>query len=305
MSHLDRKPQIPSAPLARTGTLSGALGLALAFVLVPAACTSTEAVTSKGDAPAEGPAASDPGAIVEAEPGEPAGDQDGPRYLIGAVEETGIHHCPPPKHDIEWIELRPQLGFTSIWNTNEEQIASLLGKPAIATGREAAAPQRPALDVPLTPCPEMQMRSDWRMGPHGMRVRHGNGSGITSFKVQMLRELTELRARVEGDQVIIEFENPVPSKLEDVKLVLHYEGCYGKPGSRNETFDAGDLDRGATASHGFPTFGEKVEDAPNVRGRKGRHAAHSLRITATSDEAAFDFDVKLRNLGAQVDCPPT
>lgn len=86
---------------------------------------------------------------------------------------------------------------------------------------------------------------------------------------------------------------------------VHYEGCYGKPGTRSQTATADKgLVPGETVAGRFPITVTDHDD-PRLGGRrgKGEHRAHSVEIRASGKNVYFDADIPLSMYGIDVDCP--
>jgi hypothetical protein len=240
-------------------------------------------------------------APVEPEP-TPVATADGPEYFIGVAGQTGIPHCPDGKQ--EWLGISPTIGFIGVGGPGSENLEKLIDRPVLARGSAGSRPgPRPSATEPI-PCMVMQMRSDWVLTPRGIVVDDGNGPNIEYFNTTSVRALDELTIRREGSEIVVELRNPLPFAIAELGMAMHYEGCYGKPGSRTIQRSPDPLAAGETRTNRFPLFAEQEDDGAHGAGRE--HAAHSLALTGNlSGEATvhLDLDVKLATMGAAVECP--
>ncbi|MFT7623944.1 MAG: hypothetical protein ACI9WU_003130, partial [Myxococcota bacterium] len=146
--------------------------------------------------------------------------------LAGLLTQQGQKQC-LEKWEVKWVDPHWQVGFTRLTGT-AGNLQRLDGKPVLVTGT-VDADFTPPLVKHLGECPIPQMRSDWVESRSGMRIRRTGGSGISRLKQVQVRELTELKVRLDGDEVVVEFANPIDHMMEKLTIRLHYEGCYGKP----------------------------------------------------------------------------
>jgi hypothetical protein len=180
------------------------------------------------------------------------------------------------------------------------ELDALMDLPVLARGSAGPAPARPPLSVEPAPCPVMQMRSDWVNTPRGMRVRRTAGSKAGHFHLTSARRLDELQVVANGDRVTASFENPLPFALTGVRLRMHYEGCYGKPGTTHVESESITLAPGERIEHEFPAM--RTLDPDRVH----RATAVVLEIGGSEGppEAKVwaDLDVSLYRLGVELDC---
>ncbi|MFV8755800.1 hypothetical protein ACNOYE_35055 [Nannocystaceae bacterium ST9] len=268
------------------------------------ACLSVTACMPSDDPP-EQPDAASPApsaAPIEAEPGEVEANAD--EWFLGFVSKTGVEHC-PTESDEQWLAIQSTLGFIA---TSGASLEGWMGKPVLARGRASAGPK---LELPTQPkpCPMMQMRSDWVNTPVGIRLDRGNHPAIEHFTVASVEPLAGLRVTREGEELIVEFENPLPFALAEFGMTLHYEGCYGKPGSTQQSREAKPLAVGERRVERFAIVDEKLPP-PGERkgGRPARfHLARSLELAATPVEGSpplyVDLDAPLASLGLALECP--
>ena len=132
-----------------------------------------------------------------------------------------------------------------------------------------------------------------------MRLRRDPATSLPHFRVDELRPLAELDVRDVDGELAVEFRNPVPVELANVTLVMHYEGCDGKPGTAHETHVVGVLAVGAGTRASFPV----IVQAERGPGRLEPHRASTIQILATGERAHFDLDVRLSSVGATTKCP--
>jgi hypothetical protein len=239
--------------------------------------------------PADPPApAQDGGSAAAAEDEPPGGDT----WLLGVMGQRGAASCPSGMSRT-WLNVVPTIGSVRALGVADDAAEALMGEPVIAFGRPR--PLGTAMpEVEVHPCPPMQMREDWVETPQGIRIRREPQPDFDAFAVSTVRRIEEITATLEGDRVIVELGNPLPVRMEHIRLTLHYEGCFGKPGSHASTPKVAAVDPGASRRTAWPAF---YEDG----GRS--YAARSVQLSAQAAGAVFDLDIPLRVIGAVVDCP--
>lgn len=260
--------------------------------------------------PAQAPeSASSAVSAVEAEP-SPVPQAEGDEYFFAVLGQSGVEHCPGGGSQATWLNVQPTLGFVSADGPGSatEQIESLMDQPVLARGTSMAAPQRAPSSIEVQPCPLMQMRSDWVNTPRGIRVQRTASPNIEHFHMTSVRRLDELVVVREGEELVVSFRNPLPLALVDVRFVMHYEGCYGKPGSASITGDSIELAPGAEVTQRFPM----IEDHEPTGPRKGspnarEHRAADLVLVIGEPREGVtvhaDLSVSLQSLGIAFDCP--
>jgi hypothetical protein len=273
----------------------------LGVCVLSAACASSEA-------PATPPAPA--AAAVAAAKGDPAwhwksealaAATAAPGYLLGVVGQSGVEHCPDGGYEGEWLALRPAIGRVTVSGPEDSVFDPLMDQPVLALGQPAAAPPSgpSTATAPTQPCAPVQMRSDWRMTPRGFVVERGSAPAVEHFRVDAVRPLRELEAQADGDHVVVTLRNPVPVALADVELHVHYEGCFGKPGTTVETQAIGDFGVGAKVVERVPMLSGRA-DAPEGR---SLFRAYSVQLVGRGEGVVIDLDVPLEQLGVEVECP--
>jgi hypothetical protein len=275
------------------------LSLSLALALLALACTAADEPIEQPE-----PAPTSPATQVEAEP-SPTPVQ--PReYFIAYVGQTGIEHC-PEGHEFEWLDVRETLGFVP---TRGLSLAPWLGKVVLATGESSSRTPPPA-DLPTpAPCPIMQMRSDWRHTPTGMRIDRGEHPQVEEFALAGVEALPLALVR-EGDELVVTFTNPLPFALAEATLVGHYEGCYGKPGSTQVSGSPTPLAPGAVLVERLPAIAEDLAEGPAPERKGGPearvHLLDSIQLRATpapgSAPLHVDLDAPLSSFALSLECP--
>lgn len=179
-------------------------------------------------------------------------------------------------------------------------LEALMDLPVLARGSAGPKPATPPLEVEPAPCPVMQMRSDWVNTPRGIRARRTSPTGAEHFHLTSVRRLDELKAVLAEDRVTASFENPLPFALTGVRLRMHYEGCYGKPGATELASQVQRLGPGERLEHVFPLL-EKADPK-----RVHRAAVLVLEIAGSEGPADAkvwtDLDVSLHELGIDFEC---
>jgi hypothetical protein len=218
------------------------------------------------------------------------------------VGQSGVEHCPGGGYDREWLSLSPTIGRVSVSGPDDPVFDPLMDQPVLALGQPTAAPSRGTsteLAAKVEACAPAQMRSDWRVTPRGMLIERDPAPALAHFRVDAVRSLHELQARADGDHVVVTLMNPVPLALADVELRVHYEGCFGKPGTMATATAVGDLGVGAQASARVPVLARRAGEPD------GRHEfrAYSVQLVGRGEGVVIDLDVPLRQLGVEVECP--
>ncbi len=257
--------------------------------LLAASCTSAP---SAPDAPAP--------AAVRTPDREPVADpQEELSVLIGIVHDAGDLHCDPQTPDeSQWVNPYFQVGFTALKLAGEvaPEISAHVRKPVILHGRPTAASVlERRVEHDATSCVQYQMRSDMVRAPEGIRILRDTAMSA-NFEPQRVTEFGALEVSGAGESLKFALTNPLHVPLTaPLEVVLHYEGCFGKPGartvskSRSGTFESGAIWR---------------FDAPRILedGRKYRLA--SAQIIYSDPKVHFDFDAQLSELGVEgVACP--
>jgi hypothetical protein len=216
--------------------------------------------------------------------------------VVGRLTQQGIRKC--VKDGTVWVHPHYEVGF--IWvEIDPSKAKPLLGQLVVVEGERMVRPSLPKVKHEA-PCIEAQMRSDWEWGMSGMRLRRDNPNRIPAMRVTRLRPFQGLRLTRSGDLLRVEFKNEFPHNLHGVSILVHYEGCYGKPGSLAKTVTLGTLSSGETARSTFPVTAERPE---SPRWRR-MHSANSLQVMTRQALVVFDFDWSLgREKNLQIECP--
>ncbi len=276
----------------------------LASLLLVTACASHEPPPAEPTEPPIEPAA-DPLAAVIADGKAPwlwRGDEGDPTptsYLLGVVGQRGISHCPDGGYDRQWLALRPTIGRVGVSGPDDSVLDPVMDTPVLAIGQSTTAPPRQAPSIKPEMCGAMQMRSDWYETPRGMQIEREPRPRISHFEMSAVRPLHELQVQPDGDHIVVTMLNPVPVPLHDVKLHVHYEGCFGKPGSTIETTDVGTLAIGAKISARVPRLVDRAKAQPGRRSFR----AFSVQLVAEGDRVFVDLDARLGAFGVENDCP--
>lgn len=268
------------------------------------ACTSPEAPASPE--PAAGPTAA---AATNTEGGESpwhwrsdAAPSGSPTHLLGVMGQRGVEHCPGGGYDRKWLFVHPTIGRVSVSGPEDAVLDPLMDQPVLALGQPGEPPPREADGEPsptIEWCLPAQMRSDWQLTPRGMFIERSDAPALQHLRMAAVRPLHELRAKPDGDHIVVTLTNPLPVALAEVELRAHYEGCFGKPGTRTEATVIGDLGVGAQASARIPMLSASA-GAPAGR-REFR--AYSIQLVGQGDGVVIDLDVSFDRLGVGVECP--
>jgi hypothetical protein len=258
--------------------------------------------------PADPPESASPSIAVEAEP-HPAPQAEGDEYFFAVLGQSGVEHCPRGQAST-WLDVQPTLGFVPAGGAamENQDLGPLMDQPVLARGTSMAAPPRAPSEIEVQPCPPMQMRSDWVNTPRGIRVRRAATPKIEHFHVTSVRRLDELAVTRDGQELVVSFRNPLPFALVDVRLVMHYEGCYGKPGSTSRTTEPIELAPGAEVTHRFPLTVDHEptgprKGSPNAREHRAADLVLELGEPREGATVHADLSVSLRDLGLEFGCP--
>jgi hypothetical protein len=236
-----------------------------------------------------------PDSVVEAQPkGEAI-------TVVGVIHQDGQRVCDGRGHE-QWVDLRYEVGFTPLVvdDARTQDVAPLHKRAAIVFGHIQEPP--PLHPVPSTgECPLYQMRSDWVVTAEGIRIPRGARAAV-GVAVERVVPFEGLAVERAGETLKLALTNAFEVPLADkLTLTLHYEGCFGKPGSavRSEIRD-GELAPGDTWRVELPAF---VEDPAGPDGRQ-LFRADSIELRAEGKGVAFDFDAGFHEIGAQgIECP--
>lgn len=234
-------------------------------------------------------------AALQAEPRDAtAGVRPEPEFLIGLVTQQARRQCngtPTPN----WIYPFHEIGFVRVAGSRVD-IRRYVGEVIVARGRVAPPPAGPPV-VQLGPCTDEEMRSDWVVGPSGVRIRHQTEHPLPGFVVEKVTRLKGFGVERTEAGLRVRFRNPFSVPLDELAVVLHYEGCHARPysASRRMTFTV--VQPGQSVDAYFP---ERDILAAEPRGHRV-YRGYSVQIGAPSDLVRFDLDVPL---GALLEEPP-
>jgi len=220
--------------------------------------------------------------------------------LVGVFGQDGVERCLADWKS-EWLNLYPVIGFTPLKPTIPLDEEGLLGKLVVAEG--VVDPSGLGRMAPVKhegPCAMAQMRSDWVNGPHGIRLmRPGMGTVSGAFVVKDLEPFDGLAVRLDGDEVVATLKNTFSTPLVDVRLHLHYEGCFGKPGTDVRTVEMPELAPGEEMTLRMP----RVVVDPEGRSGRRTYRASSIQVQTDPTAIAFDLDWPLGRAGVESKCP--
>ena len=222
-----------------------------------------------------------------------------PRLLIGELAEDGVERCLAGDKS-EWLNLHPAVGFTPLLLTPKLDPEPLYGALVVATGavEPAGLPPAPPV-VHEAECVQAQMRSDWRVGPRGMRMlRRGMGELAPAFRASKIKPWRGLSMTVQRDNLVVVLTNTTPEELVAPVIRVHYEGCYGKPMATERELRRESLAAGARMVFKAPL---RVHEADRPDGRTD-FAAFSVQIATQPTGVAFDLDRTLASEGLSAQC---
>jgi hypothetical protein len=223
--------------------------------------------------------------------------QPGDAVLLGVIRRFGTEVCKGRGSDeTTWKDVHLRAGLVRI-EGEAGGLAALRGEPAILFGK-VTGEGKPKLAREEGDCMPMQRRSDWVTTPDGTVLQRDPTPDIATFRVRSAKRFEGLRAKEDGSELAIELENPLDVSLLEATLVVHYEGCYGKPMTHEEKRELGTLAKGGRGAAKVPlVHAEKRGD------RDLTHRPHSIQVSGKADGVYFDLDIRLDKLGAEQTCP--
>jgi hypothetical protein len=218
--------------------------------------------------------------------------------LVGVLSEQHSRRCGPDYKE-EWIDPHLEVGFVRLLTARPQAHRTLLGKMVVARGAPATSP--PPSIVHRGPCPAAQMRSDWVWSKSGARIRRpvGPSPAPAVLSAATVERFDGLEVTPSPTDVRIRFKNTLKRDLRDVTLTLHYEGCYGKPGTSAESRKLSTVRAGQEVTVSWPLVAKRGM----VRGREAFNAAYSVQVSSITPGVHFDLDWKLDPRGLPVGCP--
>lgn len=233
-------------------------------------------------------------ALAATPPGRPA-TQD---VLVGVLSPQARKHC-TGDFRLKWVDPHFQVGFVRLIGP-DDGLAAMAGRPVVAFG-EIDRDFQPTPIVHDGQCPVPQMRSDWVDGPHGMRVRRDPRPLFGAFRQRRVVPWEGLKARRDGDELVISIAAPDGMPLTGpTTVVVHYEGCYGKPGTAEHREILPELPMSPPRELRAPALKTETQRRP---GRQV-HRASTVQIIHHAERLTFDLNMSLYVLGADVECPP-
>ena len=182
-----------------------------------------------------------------------------PVQLVGLLTKQYRGRCGADGQH-KWDDEHWEVGFVRLEVPKDLDLSKLENLAVVVTGQpamkkvipppeyvHAAMELNPKPDGPGIECPQYQMRSDWVIGKNGMRIMRRRSKGlpprITVTKAELFTGLT---AKLVDDKLTVTLANSGKESLENVELVVNYEGCYGKPGTDSRSEKVAALKSGAS-----------------------------------------------------------
>lgn len=266
---------------------------ALACACAPAAPAPTPAPTPVQAAPARTAPVAPPADPAPPPASEPASET----RLLGLLHRLGDRTCPGGQYGDTFVNTHWAVGLVPLHTTPEQdlQLEPLRGKPVLVAGAPEDGPPASARAATPEPCPAMQMRSDYIDTPDGIVKRRG-APPLRGLRLASVRAWSGLEAAIAAKHVSLHLKPELgDATLRDAELVVHYEGCYGKPGTAEEVFQLGALGPKTGAGAAAP-----------LTTRRGGHdyVAASVELRGAADGLQVALDVSLAALGVTPpDCP--
>lgn len=216
-----------------------------------------------------------------------------PITVVGVLNPGGTLRC--ENGNESWADTHLEVGWSPVYGT--DMPIHLKGKLVVLTGTPTTAPPAKHTQNDFT-CPPMQMRNDWIRTRSGIRYDRSLKAPKHTLKANKLEPFAGLDFQFDAksDTIAVRLHNPFDQPLTDVTLVLHYEGCYGKPGGVTKSHVLGTIQPGAST-------GISGQPAREMR-PQGRGAEHVLQYVQVVSKGApiLDIDVPTRTLGTVIEC---
>jgi len=241
-----------------------------------------------------------------------------PTVLVGRLTQQFKEVC-KGQMDHEWVDPFWEVGFARVALPADAAPEALRGKPVVVTGQVPADVKYGPRVPDGTGCVIMQARSDWVVGKDGIRMVRGAPEGtvlVSAFVADSLKPFAGLEAALvvnstkpiaslgnkpDPEEIVVTFTNTLDRPLELLRLWMHYEGCYGKPGTESRAQDAGTVPPGSKVTARFPVV--VLGDRSGGKRPPEAHLAWSVQVTTSSSDTVLDLDVNLPDLGVKVECP--
>lgn len=230
-------------------------------------------------------------------PAAAGGGSPGEVVLVGMLTEQAVRQCQGISKEPKWVHPHLEIGF--VWAYPHKGFKFHKTRLVIARGHKR--PRPPLRVKQLGPCPDMQMRSDWVVGKSGTRLRRdGSPPFNDAFSTTQVADFAGLTFKDKGESMLVSFENTTGYPLEDFKMIVHYEGCYGKPGSVRRESGVKRLEPGKRVEK---LFAKVVEGNATAKWRRV-HLASAVQISAQPHPVYFDLDWPLWRVKAlKLECP--
>jgi len=227
------------------------------------------------------------------------------KQLVGVVSEQRAQVCLGNQQE-DWTDPHLEAGFVRLVPGAGVRLSSLVGAPALLTGHVDASLHFPP-PAQKGECPGRQARSDWVFTKDGVRLLRQLPDGVArpeSFTVDKAARFDGVVVEQAGDELVVRFTNPVARPLSDVELIVHYEGCYGKPLNPSQRASFPRVDAGQTVTARLPVHYQW--HPPHATRHAGRelHVASSVQVTTKDPSVLFDLDLPISRFPAvKAECP--
>lgn len=230
--------------------------------------------------------------------------------LVSSLHRSGTKACPQGAHDITFYDVGLNAGWTPVHAPGFDPTEHL-GRVAVLRGAPGSLPSRPS-DIPagysLEHCPIPQLRSDMVETPDGIRHDRGLRPEIPGFLASKVEPYTGLKVTKEGEAMVFRFENTTQRTMNDLVLTAHYEGCFGKPGAKQNASEAIVLEAGKSTTFRVPPHLTTATSAPPRKGAKGNNRGtfrlDALSVSGKGNNLWVAIDTRLSSLSVEVaPCP--
>ncbi len=194
-------------------------------------------------------------------------------HVIGFVGQTNDLVCFEGGQTTE-TNHRPTVAGASV-TPGSANVAQWNNKPVVAEVTPMPS-YKWTVSADTVICPAMQLRSD--MDAQG-RIIRGKGLPFSSLHVDRIKGFEGWQVSTDGEHLTVTFTNNTDAPLNNVQMIVFYEGCFGKPMPQAVpitigTLRPGDLYRERIAIH--------VTDQRQNNKDARQYVAHTLRLTGFS-----------------------
>lgn len=195
------------------------------------------------------------------------------KILVGVFSQQYTRLCTGAED--QWVDPHYEVGFIRVIPPEKSKIKfdSYLDQLVIVMGEVDS----------LYQVPPVQHTGNCQGGQAQAEIKV---TKIPALKIKEIKKFEGLRVESTPEEVEVIFENSFLEDLKNVKIIAHYEGCYGKPmpGESSRIFKR--LRKRESAFARFPKILQN-------------HAINSIQIYSSNQDILFDFDWPVKE-GAEI-----